>query len=56
MLKEYIVPSIKIEMFDSEKVVASDYIAAVQQYINAAAQSEALHKRMEMFLDLLQYK
>lgn len=56
MLKKFADPTIKIDMFDEEKIMASTYIQAVQDYIQAAASSEALKKRMELFEELLTFE
>lgn len=53
MKNKYFDPEMKIEFFDTEKIVASDYIAQVQEYINNS--SESIKRRIELFQELLQY-
>lgn len=56
MLKKFTDPNIKIEMFEDEKITASAYIQEIQSYIESAASSEALKKRMERFEELLTFR
>lgn len=55
MMRKFVNPTIKIQKFGKEQVVASDYIQAVQDYLQTVTQGETVHKRMELFLELLEY-
>lgn len=55
MKDKFFASKIKIEYFSKDKIIiASAYIAQVQEYIEL--NSEDIHKRIELFQELMQYR